>query len=235
MVFAIIPHPQKRIDIISPSKIATTEGRVLWFEDFEGNQAKFSNMSIVNTSVKVSSGTYAGKMSSAGADPWTTTASTYVIPTSPRLFKTKGAIELSLMFSKDTTAAQGITSFALITQIRDGTNNWYPSFKVVFDDANTSQDLQYLNSSNTYTDITGATGLKIAANIYYRFKLVFDLVSGYYDRLEWGNLSYDLSDLAIRSTSEPHNNFYMALELIGVDADTCDTWIDNISITTDEP
>jgi len=231
-----IALPQKRIEVISPNKISATQGKVWWQEGFESNVLKFSAGAIANTATFIRTGAYALSVTSAGAGPWITAPATKVIGLTEAFTNTKVGVEFYMLTTKVTTAAGGVASAGLdYFKIVDGTTENRIGVQILFGAAAADAKLQYVDSANAWADVPG--GSLIGADGYYhRIKIVCNPVTKEYLYIEYDNKRYDMAGIAFRSVAALLSyQTYLKFEVTGIDATTADMWIDDITITTDEP
>ena len=101
---------------------------------------------------------------------------------------------------------------------------------------NNNDKLQYLNSSNSYTDF--ATNVKIAEELaaYYTIKFVIDLSAEKYVRCTFIDKSYDLSSYSLYSSSSsvsPRLTTMFRITAGDIDGRVC--YVDNFILTQNEP
>jgi len=227
MSFAIIPHPIKNVNITSTSKISSSKGKVLFQDNFEGT-LKWSNMSKDSTATRMRSGDSCGKIQSAGANPWTTNSRCYGITTNPEILNSKIGIEF--YFQPDTITGTELSAITFKGTVYDGTTAHNVGLK--YDFVNTK--FQFWNSAGSWEDITGAS-ITLTADYYYRVKIVFDLATDYYDKIEIGSDVFDLSSEALETGASAVYRFYCLLSVIGIDANQFDVYFDDFTVTYDEP
>lgn len=234
MGFAIIPHAIKNINLTGPNKITSTTGKILWQEDFSSNQNKFTGGTLDNTAQKVRNGGYSLKLTTSGTDPWTTTIYSKVVSMSPRLLNSNIGIEFYVQPGAETTASGGLDSLYVEWKMMDGTTEHKIRVALKFGATDAEAKLQYLNSGNVLTDISGST-FRVDQYYFYRIKVVFDPISKKYVRVEFGNKIYDLSGISYRTASSSFIETILTATVIGIDATTVDNWFDSFVITYDEP
>lgn len=227
--------PIQAIEIKSPPKVSASSGTVFWRTNFAENQNMFGAGSIVNTAEKVRTGGYVLKITSAGAATWETTATTSVVSANKKILESKVGIEFYVNYTKTTTAAGGLNQICFIVDFRDGTTFNKCGIAITMGATSADCKLQYWNSAGAWADVT-AGGIPAKANVYFRVKLVVDLVNNKYVSLEFGNKSYDLSAIAIQTgASTDIGVSYLQFVVDGIDATTADGYFDDITITYDEP
>lgn len=232
---AIIAHPQPTVDILSPSKLAASSGRIQWQEGFEGNVLKFdgTGVAIINTAQLVRTGTYALDVPSKSSASWDITSSCKAIAINPFFSKTMLGFECYLNFSKVTNAAAGMTSFEVQLDVRDGTNQHLAGIQVVTGAAAADAILKYYDSTGTWTTLTGGAS-PLNAGYYYRLKFTFNPLTGKYGVIEWAQKRIDASSLSFYQTANTLMLGVLYLKNVGVDATVCHVYVDDIAITTHE-
>jgi len=226
--------PQKSIEVTTPSRLASGTGQIIWQEGFEANLNRFdAGGSVVTVAYKVRQGVYSFKITSAAGEPYKTATGTSTISIYPEMFNAKIGIEFFVRFEAVTTAAAGAASFENYYEIGNGVTKYTPAFQVVFGAAGANCSLQYKDSAGNWQDII--TGLSFAAGYFYRFKLILNLKTGYYDKLIWGATEYDLSAYAIRTAAYVHPISLLGYALTGIDATQKSVWLDDITVTVNEP
>lgn len=233
---ALIPMTEFRpkVIVVSPQRLSPSGGTVFYQEGFEDNVLKYDGGAIVQTAPRVRSGGYIYQITSAGSSPWATTLTNKSIGVSQEILTSIVAFECFIAFEAVTTAANGLASLEIKLEIYDGSNVHKPAIKILFGAASTDAKLQYLDNAGSYQDITGATFNAQVGN-HMRFKIVFDPVANKYVRIEHGGSIYDLSAIAYQTSSTAIKGFYQRFVLTGIDATTKKCWVDDISITYNEP
>lgn len=218
----------KKIEMISPIKVTAGMGTIFWQDDIEGT-IKWNNGAKDATANRVYGDSNALKITSAGASAWQTDCYTKIPTNRPEVINSIIGVEMYCHLTKVVIGAGGMDLFKVYLDIYDGTNKntfgfaWEP----------TGTKVQYHNSSGGLTDITGGT-VALVADYYFRVKLVVDLASAEYVRLEIGAKTFDLSGIAIQQATSSNQVGEMHIQLTGIDATTCDAYIDNIMLTYDE-
>ena len=226
-----IAHPQKRIELISPPKKSAGGGSLFWGTSFKDNLNPFSAGVLDSTAGCVRTGLYALKVTSAGASTWETTASTTVISNSPQMFNSKMAIEGYVRLQDIDNTALNHVQLSLV--VSDGTTQRSIGVRIVLGAAAANAKLQYVNSAGAYADVTSG-GFTAAANHYYRIKIVVDMISNEYVKLEFGGKIWSLSGIAISESATLDHNSNLIFEVDGIDATTKSAWLDDLSVTYNE-
>lgn len=217
-----------KTEIISPPKIVSTEGKILWQDDVEGT-LKWNNGTKDTSNCRVFGGSAVLKITSAGAAAWTTDCYSKILVNRPEIINSKLGLEMYVHLTKVDAGAGGMDLFYVYCDIYDGTNK--NSFGWAYEPTGTL--LQYHDSTGGLTS-TGQT-IILVPDYYFRVKIVVDLKTGKYIRLECGTKVIDLSTIAIQQVASTNQVGEMHIKLTGINATTCDAYIDNITITYDEP
>lgn len=96
--------------------------------------------------------------------------------------------------------------------------------------------LQYLDSAGDYQDISTNVPVYLMKQAFHTFKLVIDLETGKYVRAKVNQTTFDLSDIALHtSTFLVHNFLGVIITTYARGADNYDTYVDDLIITQNEP
>lgn len=233
-----IPQPIKTVETRSPARLTTGSGRIVWAEGFENNQNKFSAGSIANTATRVITGAYALAMTSAAGSPFQTETLSKVVPIVPFFYKTKVGMEIWFIPEAVTTAAAGLAEIRFDWVLNMGYKTalaFTPRVKLLFGATTSDAKLQIYNGDTAaFEDVTGST-MSIGAGYGYRLKLVFSTRTGYHDKLEFGDQTFDVSSIKIAQAASAGGYSLLDFFIKGIDATTKSMWIDNIVLTSDEP
>ncbi|KKM13586.1 hypothetical protein LCGC14_1714710 [marine sediment metagenome] len=123
-------------------------------------------------------------------------------------------------------------SLTIIIDNYDATSHYKAEIKIDFN----AQTLSYLDSSNAFVELATPDPFTAKAFIHYPFKLVADFDTGYYVRLLFLGVEYDLSEYALYTSGaswRPNTEF--KLELARKAAPGGNIYLDDFIFTEDEP
>lgn len=120
----------------------------------------------------------------------------------------------------------------LAIDLYNGTNEYYP--EVYYDLPTTT--LAVLTTGDTYFEVSTALSLSPGGYTWFPFLLIFDLETGYYDKLYVGDTEYDISSVPLCSSAEGFDpsGFVKAQAKMG-DAAAFTVYVDDIIIAKNVP
>lgn len=233
------PLPQFKVEVYSPPKITPSGGKLYWYENFPRNQQKFlqtaGTISLTNTANQVRTGAYGLRIATAGGGgPFIGTADCTTIGTSKELITGKIGLECYMSPYTITTAAAGMVSCNVRLRIDDGTLRRDFGVQMVHGATAADAKLQYLDSTNAWADIPGAT-YTASEDRFYRVKIVVDMNNLKYVRVEFQTESFDLSGISCYSVAAATHLSILTFNVTGQDATTTYLHAADMSITYDEP
>lgn len=116
--------------------------------------------------------------------------------------------------------------------INDGETQHQPAFRL----SATDDEIQYKNSSQTYTSLATLGGILTTPETYRICKLVFDLTTSKYVYFKYGPVEYDLSDIDFYTQASTNAaQYFIRGRLIGNSGDNDKVQIGHVIITDNEP
>jgi len=222
----------KNVDLMSPVKLTSTKGTILYQDDGEGT-LKWGNLgggtvAKDTTGEIVYSGTNDIKLTTQAGGTFQEKVE-HSIASRPEVLGTNLGIEQFFFLPSVLTTA--VDKIVWYLEVYDGATRYIAT--ITWQNGATPK-FQYLNSASATVDITDGA-FTLTVNKWYRIKLVINTLTGKYQRLEIGNKILDLSTLAMPSGANTANYVYFSLNFFAIDATQRNMYIEDFAITYNEP
>lgn len=125
-----------------------------------------------------------------------------------------------------------IDYFSLLADFSDGVNIYTGSIKISF----STNKLQYLNSSGTYTDLDTYYQVTGDAGNFVHLKFVMDTSTKKYNRVMQGVHHYDMSGISIRTGAPSTRKYYrISIDLVSNSGANGIGYVGGFILTANEP